>query len=408
MKKLDQKILNNFDSKLDKSSQREAISKSIRKIGIQKTALETGKEKKQISSFEIDVYENFKQRSRDGNDFLNEYLDDVERNFKEEGKEIHLSKAYFMFWERIERSNFLLETLIHRKFKYTQIELNKLLDSWLSKKGDWNSYSFISNKYGFLPNQFMQNSEITIDPKRLDDLIKLKLKQCAALLIRMFDGKFDEGFIYTKKNKSLSDIYNMLSYSLGNPKKYASNIIKPMESKTIDKFCVVNFPCSNLDTKHFYTSYFSKISVEQPNIKYLNLEMKDIEKLIKDQLISGFPVTIGTEMIAPEISNLFDEMYDLNETMATCLDLDKGKRINYGIAKIEKISRIVGLNEVSESSKNWKVSIDKRIISVDSFWLKENAYKFMINKDIILNKFPNADEYLISEIPSTNPLGELL
>jgi bleomycin hydrolase len=409
MKSLDHKILSQLESKLDHSEKRRAISDSIQSIGISKTALAEGKKSEAVAYFEFNSDDKF--RDMEGNDLLNECINEIEKIAQEKGQNIKISKAYLMFWERLERANLILETLIENNFKYSQLEVNALIESWMNKFGNWNSYFTLVQKYGILPLEEMESNSITKNTAGLDRLILIKLKQCSALLYRMKSRNFDIEFIQAKKNKALSDIYNMLTYSLGNveKKEEALEYSKQYLDSSLKEFTnVLNFPSIDIDFNMAYCSQLSKISVDEAATPFLNLEFDLIEKLLVDQIFSGNSVIISSENFPKDIEYFYDEMFDYNETMATCLDLDKGKRLNYGLSELTSISRVVAFNLENEKPINWKITFNSRMITVDNVWLKENAYKFIIRNEILEKNGINIKNYEIIELDDKNPLGVLL
>ncbi|MDC1067872.1 C1 family peptidase [Candidatus Kapabacteria bacterium] len=409
MRILDKKVLTKFDNKLDKSLNRNTISNSLKANGIYKTALDSGKKALHDNNFLKVINRKYHFNSDQGNDILNYLLEEIEFELSEKSKtSIKLSKAYIMFWERLERSNFILETLLLGGLDNSQRELNRILDRWMLEKGDWDSYLFLIQKYGLKTKEQVEETYISKNPNQLDNLIKVKLQQCSAILSRMKSSNFKSDEILNKKEKAMSDIFNMLVYSLGNPNlEYESLSIS--ELKLNDEYLnVVNLPCVNLPFNNSYFSSTTKICLEQTASTFINLSFESIKEIMILQISSGNTVIIGNDEIISGVSNYyFEEMYDLNETMATCLDIDKGKRINFGISKINTISNIIGYGE-SPSNSIWKLINNGNEVIVDDNWLKENTYKFILNKDLINKVCSNIKYDNPTEIASDNPIGVLL
>jgi aminopeptidase C len=365
MRELDSKILNSLKSKLDNSQARIDISNAISENGIESIARKRGK------TLDFDFDKKLNVIHLNGNSTLDLFISFCE-NFTNQ----KISKKWLMFWERIERSNLVLEYLIENNFQIKQSEINKKLDTWLNKNSEWNSYEFLTEKYGLVEHD-KKNNIVVSSPTMLDRLISTKLKQNTALLTRMIDRNMDNDFVLAKKNKAISDIYNMLVYCLGI--EFENN--KPVNNVPSSNFiCIVNLPGFEQDNNFRFDG--AKTAVEEDLTEYYNLDFDIIKNLIKKQINSGKPVLFFSENIDYELGSHIEDMFDMNETVATCMDLDKAKRINFGISGIKSISQIVAFKEM-DSKLYFNVFTNGNYVICDEFWLHEYCYKYYINNNVI-------------------------
>jgi bleomycin hydrolase len=408
MRYLDKNILSNLVDRIDTSSNRAEISDSIKKKGIFNTAFDKGKKESQNYNYNLEINYDFEV---EGSGFLDIFINELERICSLKGSKTKFSKSYLMFWERIERSNFLLENLINNDFNFSQLEINYLFEKWLKSETNWFTYQQLIEKYGIVPQDSMPDSHVSLSPEKLNNLIEIKLKQCSALLIRMHSRNYDRDLLIAKKNKALSDIFNMLVYSLGNPNLNGNSfelVEKFKFEEVINQKCIINLPSENFDFQKYYINDLSQVLIENAKVRYLNLEIELIFELIIEHLKHNIPVIVGTEKFDDSLYSFHEDMYDLNETMATCLDLDKGKRLNYGIANIGSVSYIIGVEIIDEKAINWKIKSNNKIINIDSMWLSEFAYKFIFDNKILNNSINDLENLPSEIITRNNPIGGII
>jgi bleomycin hydrolase len=98
-----------------------------------------------------------------------------------------LSQSYMMFWDKVERSNFFLETMIETAADPLEGRLVQfLLSNPIQDAGQWDMACSLVQKYGVCPKEHFPESQSTHESRRMNDIIANKLRE--------YQGETDTGF----------------------------------------------------------------------------------------------------------------------------------------------------------------------------------------------------------------------
>lgn len=440
-KHIDIEFLDFLFEKVDRSSSREVISNAIRINGIDKVALNNDAVSEMHPDFSINLKNApITSQNKSGRCWLFAALNTLRQPLlnKINLENFEYSQNYLMFWDKLEKSNYMLEEIINTKDQPVDSRLvNWLLKDPVQDGGQWDMYVSLIKKYGIVPKFIMPETNVSSGTQRLNYLLTFKLRQGAALLRRLCDGGCDDSMIYKKKNKILSDIFNMLVYSLGEPPKsfvfeftdkdqnyHNLGELTPQEFaqkyvlSDLDEYVsVINAPTK---TKPFNSTYTIKSLgnvIEGTQIKYLNLEIEELKKLAIKQLKDDESVWFGCDvgkMLDREKGIMHNSLYDYNETLATCLDLDKGKRLDYGISQMTHAMVLTGVNLVDQKPTKWKVENSwgekvgkKGMFIMNDKWFDDHTYQVVINKKYLSEDQLKYWELDPIELEPWDPMGSL-
>lgn len=438
---IDKEFLDFLDSKVDKSQSRQVISNAIKTNGIDKVAQNTYAVNEMNLDFSLNLETSpITSQNRSGRCWLFAALNTLRQSVikKLNLENFEFSQNYLMFWDKLEKSNYMLEAIIETR----EQDLNSRLVNWLLKEpvqdgGQWDMYVSLIKKYGIVPKTAMPETKVSSETMRLNYLLTFKLRQGAALLRRLCESGCDDKMIYKKKNKILSDIYNMLVYSLGEPPK---EFVFEHTNKDKDYFnegrftphefaekyvladleeyvSVINAPTTSKKFNQTYTVKYLGNVKEGNSIKYLNLEIEELKNLAIKQLEDSESVWFGCDvdkMFDREKGVLHHDLYDFNETLATCLDLDKGKRLDYGISQMTHAMVFAGVNLVDGKPTKWKVENSwgekvgkKGMFIMNDKWFDDHTYQVVINKKYLNKEQLKAWDTKPIELEPWDPMGSL-
>ena len=215
-------------------------------------------------------------------------------------KEFEFSQNYLMFWDKIERANFLLEAIIDTADK----PIDDRTVSWLLQRGvedggQWDMFVSLVKKHGVVPKSVMPETESSSNSMRMNSMLNYQYRQGAKKIRDMYAQESGVDDMRESKKDTLSAMYQILAIHLGSPpdqffwqwrdkdgdfqrdgdmtpmefaEKY---IVTPMD----DYVCLVHDPRkSNPYGKTFTIQYLGNV-VDGPPIKYINVSidvMKDI------------------------------------------------------------------------------------------------------------------------------------
>ena len=104
-------------------------------------------------------------------------------------KEFEFSQNYVLFWDKIEKANYFLETIIEtRTLPQDDRTVAFLLSQPIGDGGQWNMFANIIRKHGLVPKAAMPETESSSNTRAMNDRLVTKLRQAAKLLRDMHAG----------------------------------------------------------------------------------------------------------------------------------------------------------------------------------------------------------------------------
>ena len=209
-------------------------------------------------------------------------------------KEFEFSQNYLMFWDKIERANFLLEAIIDTADK----PIDDRTVSWLLLRvvvdgGQWDMFVSLVKKHGVVPKSVMPETESSSNSMRMNSMLNYQYRQGAKKIRDLYAQESGVDDMRESKKDTLSAMYQILAIHLGSPpdqffwqwrdkdgdfqrdgdmtpiefaEKY---IVTPMD----DYVCLVHDPRkSNPYGKTFTIQYLGNV-VDGPPIKYINVSI---------------------------------------------------------------------------------------------------------------------------------------
>eukprot|EP01043_Picozoa_sp_COSAG02_P016960 COSAG02_NODE_758_length_17516_cov_53.301085_11_plen_330_part_00 len=129
-----------------------------------------------------------------------------------------LSQSYLMFWDKVERSNYFLETMIETADEPLDGRLVQfLLSNPIQDAGQWDMACSLVQKYGVVPKDTFPESQSTHASRKMNYIIANKLREFAGTLrAAVADGTpIDD--IRAQKASMVKTIHKILLIHLGTP-----------------------------------------------------------------------------------------------------------------------------------------------------------------------------------------------
>ena len=334
-------------------------------------------------------------------------------------RDFQFSQSYFMFWDKLEKSNYFLESII----KTTDEDWNSrlimhLLANPIQDGGQWDMWVNLVEKYGVVPQSEMPESYSSSKSMRMNRMITRKLRENAIHLRNMKYKDASNNDIYSKKKQMLQQIYKMLTIHLGNPpntfdwqiRDKKKNFIKfeylnpksfyndHIGLKLDEYVCLIHCPMSDKEYDKVYSVNFLGNVVEGNPIKYLNVEIDDMKKATISSLKNDEPVWFGCDVgkhfhrdlgvMDIDLFN-YDLFYDLK------FGMDKASRLEYGDSQMTHAMLFTGVDIDSKNKpKKWRVENswgnkggDKGYHIMTDKWFDEYNYEVVVHKNHIPQKF---------------------
>ena len=346
-----------------------------------------------------------------------------------------LSQNYQMFWDKLEKANYFLESIIKTADEETDSRLIKhLLMAPEGDGGQWDMYCAIADKYGCVPKSIMPETFQSSNTGVMVKLITLKLREDAKVLREAIAAGKD---VAAMKEEMLAEIYNILVTCLGEPPKTFTfeyrdkdKVFHREENLTpksfYDKYVgvalddyvsIINAPTADKPYyKTFTVDYLGNV-IGGREVKYLNLPADDMRELAIKQLSDGEPVWFGCDvgqMLMRDFGLMGMNTYKYEELLGVKFGLDKAARLDYSESVMTHAMVFLGVNLVDGKPNRWKVENswgdkagqDGYYIMSDE-WFGEYNYQIVVNRKYLTeeqNKMFDQDPILLKP---WDPMGSL-
>jgi len=365
---------------------------------------------------------------------LNVFRQKVAEEFKI--KDFELSQSYPLFWDKLEKANYFLESIIETVDEdiYSRI-IMWLLQGPVQDGGQWDMFSNLIEKYGVVPKSAMPETYHSKNTQIMEGLLSQKLREDAAVLRELHAKGEDVASLREKKNEMMGEIYTMLAYFLGEPpetfdfeyrdedNRFHQDLgLTPHEffrryvNVDVDEFvCVINAPTKDKPFNRTFTVQYLGNVREGRDILYLNVDIETMKQLALSQLKDGFPVLFGcdvVQMMDRETGVMDTNLYLYEEALGVSFNMDKARRLDYGESKLNHAMVFTGVNLVDGKPNRWKVenSWGERVgkdgffVMSDS-WFEEFNYQIVVYKRYLSDELREALRQKPIVLPPWDPFG---
>ncbi len=333
-----------------------------------------------------------------------------------------LSQSYLAFWDKFERCNYFLESIISLIDKPTDDRhLQFILQTGIQDGGQWDMIVNIVEKYGVVPKNIMPDSFSAANTNGINQIINWKLREYAKKI--RTSGLIGDALLNLKEDM-LKEIYKILTRAYGpipttfdfeyTVKRYEQNdetnhnlVINQKLEKVVDEdltplsfyekyvdlklgdfVSIIHAPQATKPFNRTYSfDYLNNVVGGKPIIHY-NLDLNLFKYLVINSLYSEVPVWFGSDVgwYGNMPNGYWDDLsFDL-DIFNINFEVNKGDMLTYRISAMTHAMLLTGvdcnlnkLNNLNEFlNKNHKVSIHEfnskaAIIDVKR-WKIENSW----------------------------------
>ena len=370
-------------------------------------------------------------------------------------EEFELSQSYLMFWDKLEKANFFLESIIETREEPLDGRLVMwLLADPLNDGGQWDMFVNLIKKYGVVPKSVMPETHSSSQSRSMNQVLISKLRENAQTLRAMHaqDATLDE--MRQVKGEMMQTFYRMLCIHLGQPPadfmwewrdkdkefhrhgqitpveffhEYVGPVVSSPNPPVVSSpnpvdldqmVCLINAPTQDKPYRKLYTVQYLGNVVGGHPVRYLNVDIETLKQAAVKMIVDGQAVWFGCDvgkMLERELGILDLELYDYELVYDTPFKLDKAGRLDYGHSRMTHAMVLTGVDLDEEGRPiKWRVENswgtehgDEGYIVMHDAWFDEFLYEITVDKKYLS---PELVQVLDTEpivLPPWDPMGAL-
>lgn len=353
-------------------------------------------------------------------------------------KTFELSQTYQMFWDKFEKANYFLESILDTLDEETNGRLVAwLLTNPLNDGGQWDMFVNLVKKYGVVPKHVMPETFHSSQSSMMNRLLTVKLREFAAHLRGQYAAGAAVDALRADKARMLNEIYRMLCHFLGEPPtrfdfeyRDQADVFHRAADLTPETFyaqfvgvdlddyvSVINAPTADKPFDRTFTvQYLGNVVGGQP-VLYLNVDIETLRDVTLAQLADDEPVWFGCDvgqMLHRDHGIMDLKMYDYSAALGVPFHMTKAQRLDYGESLMTHAMMFTGVNVVDGQPNRWKVENswgkdrgkDGFFIMSDD-WFSEFMYQVVVRKSYLPPSLRTALEASPIQLPPWDPMGSL-
>ena len=346
------------------------------------------------------------------------------------------SQNYFMFWDKLEKSNYILENILKTLGHVSDSRLiMHLLQAPVQDGGQWDMFVNLTEKYGLVPQSVMPETNHSSKSGMMNYLLTHKLREFASILRRF--KRLNIKKLREKKQEMISEIYSLLCMFLGNPPQTFDWSIKDKNNKfkrfvNIDpltfykkftkiklknKLCLINSPMYNKKMNELYTVEYLGNVIDGDIIKYANVEIKELKKAAINSLKNDEAVWFGCDvgkMFNRDFGIMDMKLYDYEKLFNTSFKMNKSTRLEYGDSLMTHAMLFTGVDIKRNKPQKWRVENswgnkngDKGYYLMSDDWFDEYNYEVVVDREYLSKKILSIFDLEPKKLNPWDPMGAL-
>ena len=424
---LELKDLETFSESFSKNEKLRIAKRSIAKNGIINSSIDPDEVIALQNTFSVDVDAgNITNQKQSGRCWMFAGLNVIRMVAakKLNLKSFELSQAYLQFYDKIEKANFTLEKAIELASEPINSRLNTfLLDSGIEDGGHFVMFTNLVKKYGVVPSSVMPDNVVNCGTNEINSLLHALVgKDILALREVKANGASNEE-LGKKKEEMLSEIYNVLSATLGVPPKSFTFEYKDKDDKYVrleettplefyEKYVGVNLddyivlsdaPINGYKEKQKYTTSWVNNVIGGDPVIFFNVGIDELKKAVIASLKANELVWFAADVSSESLRKQGLLGYNLiryDELLQISLLESKGARMDARISFCNHAMTFTGVNLLENDKPNrWKVENtwgkdvgDGGFFVMDDKWFENYVYQVFVKKEFVSSKILKAYE----------------
>ncbi len=353
-------------------------------------------------------------------------------------KEFEFSQNYLMFWDKLERANFVLEAIIETADRPADDRtVAFLLRSPISDGGQWDMFTALVEKHGVVPKTAMPETESSGNSSRMNSSLNYQTRQGAKRIRDAYSSESGLVELRRIKDEVLKVIYDMLCIHLGTPptevdwqwKDKDGEFTRPgkltplefaadyLQTNIHDYVSLVHDPRETSPVGATFTVEYLGNVVDAPPIKYLNIDIQLMKDITLRMLQDGKPVWMGCDtgkQMHRDLGLWDAELFDYAGVYGADFSLDKAARLEYHQTSMTHAMMFTGVDVVDGSPRRWRVENswddkvgNKGFFLMNDSWFAEYMFEIAVPRDYLPPELQSALDLEPIVLPAWDPMGSL-
>jgi bleomycin hydrolase len=352
-------------------------------------------------------------------------------------KEFEFSQNHAMYFDKLERANFFIASILETAGRPEDDRLvSHLLRDVMGDGGQWDMAVNIFSKYGAVPKSVMPETESSSNTGRMNAVLCTLLRRGASEL-RTLSNSGDSSGVESARERILSEAHRILTLHLGTPPTsfeweftdddkvfHHEGTLTPQEFlakyttiKLDDYVCLVDDPRAEHPKGSTLTVEHLGNVVGAAPVLYLNVDIALAKRLAKDAILDGQPVWFGCD-VGPQMvrkDGIWDaRLYDYAGLYGAELAMNKEARVRFGESAMTHAMLLTGVDVLDGETRRWRVENswgdengDKGFFTMADNWFDEYVFEVVVDKSRLSPELHAALEASPIVLPAWDPMGAL-
>ena len=348
------------------------------------------------------------------------------------------SQSYLMFWDKVERSNFFLDTMMDLADRPGDDRaVAWMLEQPIPDAGEWDMLVPLLRKYGVVPKEMFPETESSGNTAKMNAAISYHLRKAAARIRREHASNAGVEAMRETGRRALDTVYRVLCIHLGVPPSeflwqwkdqdgafHREGRMTPVEfarkyvaTPYEDYVCLVHDPRESSPLGRTFTIAHLGNVVGESDVRYLNVDISLIKQIVMEQIVAGSTVWFGcdTGKQAHRKLGMWDaDLYDYEAVYDAPYSMTKAERLDYHQSRMTHAMLFTGVDIVDGRPRRWRVENsagvtpgDKGFWLMNDSWFDEYVSEIAVHRDCVpADLRPTLDTDPIV-LPPWDPMGAL-
>jgi len=353
-------------------------------------------------------------------------------------KEFEFSQNYLMFWDKLERANFVLEAIIETADRPSDDRtVAFLLRNPISDGGQWDMFTALVAKHGVVPKTSMPETESSANSGRMNSSLNYQTRQGAKRIRDAYASESGLDELRGIKDQTLKVIYDVLCIHLGTPPTEVdwqwkdkdgdftrSGKLTPLEfaesylkTDIHDYVSLVHDPREGSPEGATFTVEYLGNVIDAPSIRYLNVDVQLMKDITLKMLEDGKPVWMGCDtgkQMHRDLGLWDADLFDYASVYGADFSMDKAARLEYHQTAMTHAMMFTGVDVVDGVPRRWRVENsrddkvgNKGFFLMNDSWFAEYMFEIAVPKEYLPPELQEALKLEPIVLPAWDPMGSL-